>query len=194
MKRIAEALGVSRSNLAQRSRAPGKPRGPYRKAGDEELSPLIRRLVDERPSTGYRRIAALLNRESARQGHPIANRKRIYRIMSRDRLLLEQASGRRSGRLHDGEVMVEASDIRCVPTLWSSPAGTERWSAWPSSSTPSTVKSSPSPPSSAQGSARFGHSRSHAGGRRTALWGRQGAQARRASLRQWRPLHGQGKP
>ena len=32
--------------------------------------------------------------------------------MSRDRLLLEQAGGRRSGRLQDGEVMVEASDIR----------------------------------------------------------------------------------
>ena len=102
----------SRSHLAQRIRASGKPRGPYRKAGDEELSPLIRRLVDERPSTGHRRIAALLNRELARQGHPIANRKRVYRIMSRDRLLLEQAGGRRSGRLQDGEVMVEASDIR----------------------------------------------------------------------------------
>ena len=32
--------------------------------------------------------------------------------MSRDRLLLEQASGRRSGRLQDGEIMVEASNLR----------------------------------------------------------------------------------
>ena len=62
MKRVAEALGVSRSNLAERARGKGKPRGPYRKATDKALLPLIRRLVDERPTYGYRRITALVNR------------------------------------------------------------------------------------------------------------------------------------
>lgn len=112
MKRIAEALGVSRSNLAQRSAANRKPRGPYRKTGDEEMSPRIRRLIDERPTYGYRRIAALLNRELAQEGRPAANRKRVYRIMGKDRLLLEPCSGGRAGRVHDGKVMVEASNIR----------------------------------------------------------------------------------
>ena len=112
MKRVAEALGVSRSHLAQRSGAARKARGPYRKPEDEALAPLIRRLVDERPTYGYRRISALLNRELTRQGRPVANRKRVYRIMGRDRLLLEPYVARRQGRVHDGKVMVEASNLR----------------------------------------------------------------------------------
>lgn len=31
MKRVAEVLGVSRSNLAERARGRAKPRGPYRR-------------------------------------------------------------------------------------------------------------------------------------------------------------------
>ena len=56
MKRVAEALDVSRSNLAERNRGRTVPRGPYFKADDETLLPLIRRFVDERPTYGYRRI------------------------------------------------------------------------------------------------------------------------------------------
>ena len=41
--------------------------------------PEIRGLVNERPSYGYRRIAALLNRELSQQGRPIAKRKLVYR-------------------------------------------------------------------------------------------------------------------
>ena len=71
MKRIAEVLGVSRSNLADRHNRGTRPRGTYRKADDEDLLPLIRRFVDERPTYGYRRITALVNRELARTGRPI---------------------------------------------------------------------------------------------------------------------------
>jgi transcriptional regulator with XRE-family HTH domain len=63
MKRVAEALGVSRSHLAARARGKAPPRGPYVKATDEALLPLIRRFVDVRPTYGYRRITALVNRE-----------------------------------------------------------------------------------------------------------------------------------
>lgn len=70
MTRVAEALGVSRSNLAERAKGTAPPRGPYRKAGDDELLPLIRRLVGERPTYGYRRITALVNREMAKNGRP----------------------------------------------------------------------------------------------------------------------------
>ena len=42
MKRIAEVLGVSRSNLADRRSGSAKPRGSYRKADDEGLLSLIR--------------------------------------------------------------------------------------------------------------------------------------------------------
>jgi hypothetical protein len=39
---------------------PAKVRGRYRKDDDEAMAVLIRRLVDERPSYGYRRITALV--------------------------------------------------------------------------------------------------------------------------------------
>ena len=45
-----------------------KPRGSYRKPDDGDLLPLIRRLVDERPTYGYRRITALANRELSKPG------------------------------------------------------------------------------------------------------------------------------
>ena len=112
MKRVAEALGVSRSNLAERARGHARPRGPYVKAGDEALLPLIRRFVDERPTYGYRRITALVNRELAKEGQAPANRKRVHRIMQRHSLLLERHTGRRAGRTHDGKIMVMRSNLR----------------------------------------------------------------------------------
>jgi len=112
MKRVAEALGVSRSNLAQRTQGRNAARGPYVKADDESLLPLVRRFVDERPTYGYRRITALVNRELARQELPPANRKRVHRIMHRHALLLERHTGRRQGRIHDGKVMVMRSNLR----------------------------------------------------------------------------------
>ena len=49
VKRVAEALGVSRSNLVERRDGKSRPRGPYRRADDKALLPLIRRFVDKRP-------------------------------------------------------------------------------------------------------------------------------------------------
>ncbi len=112
VKRVAEVLGISRSNLIERSQDRSKSRGPYEKAGNVMLLPLIRRLVDERPTYGYRRIMALLNRELARTSPPPANRKRVHRIMQRHALLLERHTGRRERRVHDGKVAVMRSNLR----------------------------------------------------------------------------------
>ena len=112
MKRVAEALGISRSNLAERTQGEAAARGSYVKAADEALLPLIRRFVDERPTYGYRRITALVNRERRTQGMPPANRKRIHRIMQRNAMLLQRHTGRREGRVHDGKVMVMCSNLR----------------------------------------------------------------------------------
>ena len=68
MRRVAEALGVSRSQLHERLRSGLKGRGRYLKADDAELLEPVRRLVDERPTYGYRRIGALLNRERLQAG------------------------------------------------------------------------------------------------------------------------------
>ena len=67
MSRVAEAIGVSRSQLHARASRAAKPRGAYCKAEDAELLPAIRRLVElhARPTYGYRRITALPRTASA---------------------------------------------------------------------------------------------------------------------------------
>ena len=70
IKAVADTLAVARSNLIERVSGAAKPRRPYRKAGDELLLALIRRLVDERPTYGYRRITRLVNRRQKAEGKP----------------------------------------------------------------------------------------------------------------------------
>ena len=112
MKAVADTLRVSRSNLHDKVRRASRPRGSYRKPDDDELLPLVRRLVDERPTYGYRRIAALANRELARTDEPAINHKRVFRIMRQNGMLLARHTGRRTGRVHDGKVVVMRSNLR----------------------------------------------------------------------------------
>ena len=102
MKAVADTLAVARSNLIELVSRRAKSRRPYRKAGDNELLALIRRLVDERPTYGYRRIRRLINRQRKANGKPPVNGKRVLRIMQANKLTLERHTGRRPGRTHDG--------------------------------------------------------------------------------------------
>ena len=68
MKAVADTLAVARSNLIERVSRRAKSRRPYRKAGDNELLALIRRLVDERPTYGR-----LINRQRKADGKPPVN-------------------------------------------------------------------------------------------------------------------------
>ena len=106
MKAVADTLTVARSNLIERAARPTQPRRCYRKAGDEPLLVLIRRLVDDRPTYGYRRITRLVNRQQKAEGKPTINAKRVLRIMQVNKLTLERHTGRRPGRTHDGFVIV----------------------------------------------------------------------------------------
>lgn len=112
MSRVAEVLEVSRSQLHARAFGVSRSRGAYCKTDDVELLPAIRRLVDQRPTYGYRRLTALLNRERRIAGLEPINRKRVLRILGRHGLTLERCTGRREGRSHDGKVAVMASNLR----------------------------------------------------------------------------------
>jgi putative transposase len=79
------------------------------------LLPLIRCLVDERPTYGYQRITALVNPELARAAHPPVNHKRVFRIMRQNGVLLSKHTGCRTSRVHAGKVVVMRSN--CVVTL-----------------------------------------------------------------------------
>ncbi len=75
---MAETLGVSRSNLHDRLKGSAKPRRRYHKAQDAAVVPLITALVAARPTCGYRRITALLDRQLRAEGAAPVNHKRVY--------------------------------------------------------------------------------------------------------------------
>jgi putative transposase len=112
VKAVAATLGVARSHLVEAARRPRRPRQPYRKAGDAELLPILRRLVDGRPTYGYRRLTALLNRERRARGEPAVNGKRVLRILRAHGLTLQAHTARRPARTHDGVVVALRSNIR----------------------------------------------------------------------------------
>ena len=112
MRRVAEVLGVSRSQLHERLRRSPQERGRYRKSEDAELLEPVRRLVDERPTYGYRRIGALLNRERASAGLPRLNHKRLYRLMAQNGLLLQRYTGKPPGRAYDGQIITIRPNLR----------------------------------------------------------------------------------
>jgi len=112
VKTIAATLGVARSNLVERKDGTRPKRGPQNRRGDSVLAAGIRRLVDARPTYGYRRIAALLKRERRSAGEAAVNAKRVYRLMQKHGLLLARHTGRRRPREHDGRIATVRSNLR----------------------------------------------------------------------------------
>ena len=112
MSVVAKTLGVSRSNLHDRLTGRAKPRRRYHKAQDAAVVPLITALVAARPTYGYRRITALLNRQLQTQGAAPVNHKRVYRIMQAQNLLLARHHAERSDRTHNGKVVTMRSNLR----------------------------------------------------------------------------------
>lgn len=112
MKTITDVLGVSRSNQYEQARKNRSfRRRYYKKAEDNGFLPVIRKITDERPTYGYRRVTALLNRYFEAHGRPRVNHKRVYRIMKIHGLVLQRYTGR-AVRSHDGTVMTQRSNRR----------------------------------------------------------------------------------
>ena len=112
MSVVAKTLDVSRSNLHDRLKGGAKPRRRYHKAQDAAVVPLITALVAARPTYGYRRITALLNRQLKTEGAAPVNHKRVYRIMQAHRLLLARRYTERPELTHEGKVVTMRSNIR----------------------------------------------------------------------------------
>jgi putative transposase len=112
VKRVAETLGVSRSQLTERLKGTAISRSSYRMSEDADLLGPLRSLVDERPTYGYRRITALLNRERLKTGLSRVNHKRVYRLMSQNGMLLQRYTGKPPGRAHDGKIITIRPNLR----------------------------------------------------------------------------------
>jgi transposase InsO family protein len=140
VKTIAATLGVARSNLVERKDGARPRRGPQTRVGDIELAADIRRLVDARPTYGYRRIAALLKRERRSAGAASVNAKRVYRLMKKHGLLLARHTGAGGHASTTARSPRSARIFAGVRTRWSSRAGTVRSSVSPLPSTAMTGK------------------------------------------------------
>ena len=112
MSAVARTLDVARSHINERRGRTVTPRGPYHKAEDAQFLAPIRAIVDARPTYGYRRVTALLNRRLRSEGRQTVNAKRVLRIMQHHGLTLERHTARRPGRIHDGVVIALRSNVR----------------------------------------------------------------------------------
>ncbi|MFM0340084.1 IS3 family transposase [Paraburkholderia fungorum] len=115
LKTVCEVLGVSRSNLAVKSKRPAEWVDQRRMPvlDDMPLVTELRGLVTDLPTYGYRRVWALLRRNRETQAQPRVNAKRVYRVMRTHGLLLEgRPRHPQSGRRHEGKVAVERSNAR----------------------------------------------------------------------------------
>jgi len=91
---------------------PGAPGARERFDAGDQIIAEIRAFTDERPTYGYRRVTALLNRARCRSGQPRLNHKRVFRLMRMASLLLQPCTGRRDIRTHEGRVIADASNLR----------------------------------------------------------------------------------
>ena len=107
MKTVCDVLGVARSNIAIRTRAPlarplGRPPQPETDLLAEitDLLAEIKAVIGDMPTYGYRRVWAVLRRAAEAQSRQAPNHKRIYRVMKAHRLLLQRHDGGAEERRH----------------------------------------------------------------------------------------------
>ena len=105
-------MSVSRSNLYERPTELQVKRGSYTKLADVDLLAVIVKIVDQRPTYGYRRVTALVNRELKDNNMSPVNHKRIYRLMRLHGLLLTRIPHPRETRQHTGKIITAESDLR----------------------------------------------------------------------------------
>ena len=85
---------------------------PYRKPEDAALLPLIRRLVDERPTYGYRRPDSPPEPAAPDGRQTDGQRQARAADPAGERLTLERHTALRPGRTHDGVVVALRSNVR----------------------------------------------------------------------------------
>ncbi|WP_121500658.1 IS3 family transposase [Entomohabitans teleogrylli] len=112
---VSRSIGVSRAQLSIRvhRQSDWQDRRRQSRFDDAAVLSRINAAVADLPTYGYRRVWALLRRESEQDGQPVVNAKRVYRVMSTHHLLLERkpADNHRK-RAHKGRVAVAESNRR----------------------------------------------------------------------------------
>ena len=94
----------------------------YNKLEDTSVLEEIRKILKSRPSYGYKRVIAMLNRIREKKGVRGFNKKRIYRVMDKNGLLLKRNRARHREFKKTGEIITcwsntrwcsDAFEVRC---------------------------------------------------------------------------------
>ncbi|MFY4634899.1 IS3 family transposase [Escherichia coli] len=112
---VSRCLRVSRAQLhvILRRADDWKDGRRSRHTDDTDVLRRIHHVIGELPTYGYRRVWALLRRQTELDGMPAINAKRVYRIMRQNALLLERKPAvPPSKRAHTGRVAVKESNQR----------------------------------------------------------------------------------
>lgn len=79
-----------------------------RRRGEQTVVPLIKQVMEERPTYGYKRVTAIMNRRFSTR----YNKKRVYRLMRKYGLLLPRQPVSRKDHPGTGKVMVPRPNMR----------------------------------------------------------------------------------
>ncbi|MGR4607334.1 IS3 family transposase [Escherichia coli] len=112
---VSRCLRVSRAQLhvILRRADDWKDGRRSRHTDDTDVLHRIHHVIGELPTYGYRRVWALLRRQTELDGMPAINAKRVYRTMRQNALLLERKPAvPPSKRAHTGRVAVKESNQR----------------------------------------------------------------------------------
>ncbi|HBQ2914759.1 TPA: IS3-like element ISEc36 family transposase [Klebsiella pneumoniae] len=112
---VSRCLRLSRAQLHAMARRlkDWQDRRCKRKPDDTDALALIHTVIGDLPTYGYRRVWALLRRQSETDDMAVINAKRVYRIMRQNALLLERKPEiPPSKRAHTGKVAVGESNQR----------------------------------------------------------------------------------
>lgn len=84
---VCRTLEISRSSLYWKKK--DRPMKRYKKAIDSKILDEIKIILKKRPTYGYKRVTAMINKQRQKQGEDRINKKRIYRIMDINGLILK---------------------------------------------------------------------------------------------------------
>lgn len=111
-KEICRVLGVSRFSIYWKVKR-GEILKIYKKKDDSLVLEEIKQVLARRKSYGYKRVTALVNKERLKRGLSLLNKKRVYRIMKMNHLLLAKSQVRRVKEGEKtGKIITLSSDTR----------------------------------------------------------------------------------
>tara|TARA_Y100000296_G_scaffold84826_1_gene118978 strand:- start:75 stop:896 length:822 start_codon:yes stop_codon:yes gene_type:complete len=93
-KRICKATKVARSSIYWKA-LNRNGRKHYSKSDDKDVLNEIEGILAERSTYGYKRVTAMINKARKKKGQSTLNKKKVYRVMDMNGLLLKKESIKR---------------------------------------------------------------------------------------------------